>query len=75
MVEGLDRDKALNLHLAIMSRFYDTLSNSYHTYSYSTNYIWNYDEAGLQYVRNYNIQVIARRGSRNVPKIIPKSRE
>ena len=71
MVEGLDRDKSLNLRLAIMSKFYDTLSNSYHRHSYSTNHICNYNEARLQYGRNYNIRVIARRGGRNVPKIMP----
>ncbi|KAH9325368.1 hypothetical protein KI387_005546 [Taxus chinensis] len=42
--EGLDRDRALNLHPAIAGR-------------------------------NCGVRAIAKRGSRNVPKVIPKSRE
>ena len=42
--EGLDRDRALNLHPSIVSKFYDTLSNSYWKHAYSLDHIWNCDE-------------------------------
>jgi hypothetical protein len=64
ITKGLDRDKALNCFLAIVSKFYDTLSNAYQKHSYSSDHIWNSDETKLQVGRNCGIQVIARRGSR-----------
>ncbi|KAH9291763.1 hypothetical protein KI387_043047 [Taxus chinensis] len=73
--EGLDRDRALNLRPAIVTKFYDNLAKSYGTYSYGAHKIWNCDETGLQAGRNCGVRVIAKRGSRNVPKVIPKSRE
>ena len=74
-MEGLDRDIALNLWVAIVSRFYDTLSNFYHRNSYSAYHIWKCDEIGLQVVRNCGMQVITRRGIKIVPNFFPKSRE
>lgn len=38
-------------------------------------HISNYDETGLQARRNCGMWVISKRGSRNVPKILLKSRE
>ena len=73
--EGLDRDRALNLRPSIVSKFYDTLSNAYQKHSYSPNHIWNCDETGLQAGKNCGMRVIAKRGSKNVPKILPKGRE
>ncbi|KAH9288467.1 hypothetical protein KI387_032584 [Taxus chinensis] len=73
--EGLDRDRALNLRPAIVTKFYDNLAKSYGTYSYGAHKIWNCDETGLQAGRNCGVRVIAKRVSRNVPKVIPKSRE
>jgi len=55
--------------------FYDTLSSVYDKHSYRAYHIWNYDETGLQAGRNCCMWVIAKRGSENVPKILPKSRE
>ena len=73
--EGLDRDRALNLRPAVVQKFYDTLSSAYDKHYYGADHIWNCDEIGLQAGRNCGMQVIAKRGSRNVPKILPKSRE
>lgn len=58
-----------------MSKFYDTLSCAYEKHNYAPDHIWNYDETGLQEGRNCGMRVIAKRGTRNVPKIFPKSRE
>ena len=73
--EGLDRDRVLNLCPAIFSKYYNTLSAAYDQHSYAPNHIWNCDETCLQAGRNCGMQVISKRGSRNVPKIFPKSRE
>lgn len=73
--KGLDRDRALNLCPTIMSKFYDTLSNAYQVHAYSLDHIWNCDETRLQVGKNCGMQVLAKRGRENVPKIIPKSRE
>lgn len=74
-VEGLDRDKALNFRPAVVQKFYDTLSSAYDKHSYGVDHIWNYDETCLQAGRNCGMWVIAKRGSQNVPNILPKSRE
>ena len=37
--------------------------------------IWNCDETGVQAGRNCGMKVIAKRGSRSVPYVFPKSRE
>ena len=58
-----------------MSKFYDTLSSAYEKHNYAPDHIWNCDETGLQAGRNCGMRVIAKRGSRNVPNIFPKSRE
>ena len=73
--EGLDRDRELNLCPAIVCTFYDTLSSAYDKHSYGADHIWNCDETGLHAGRNCGMWVISKRGSRNVPKILPKSRE
>lgn len=73
--EGLGRDKALNLHPAIVSKFYNTLFVAYEQHSYATDHIWNCDETSLQAGNNCGMQVISKRGSRNVPNILPKSRK
>ena len=58
-----------------MSKFYDTLSNAYQKHSYSPNHIWNCDETRLQAGKNCGMRVIAKRGSKNVHKILSKGRE
>jgi hypothetical protein len=58
-----------------VTKFYNTLSNAYEKHSYTPKHIWNCDETSLQVGRNCGMRVIAKRGSRNVPKILPKSRE
>ena len=72
--KSLDRDRDLNLRPTVVSKFYDTLSNAYQKLSYSLDHIWNCDETRLRARRNCGMWVIARRGSKNVPKILPKSR-
>ena len=47
IVEGLDRDRALNLHPIVVCKFYDTLSSAYDKHSYGADHIWNCDETGL----------------------------
>ena len=59
----------------VVSKLYDTLSNAYEKHSYSPNHIWNYDDTSLQVGRNCGMRVISKRGSKNVPKIIPKRKE
>jgi len=73
--EGLDRDKALNLGLAIVSKFYNTLSSAYEQHSHAPDHIWNCDETGLQAGRNCGVRVNSKRGRRNVHNIFPKGRE
>jgi len=46
-IEGIDRDKDLNIHPEVVSRFYETLSSVYEKHSYSPDHIWNCDETGL----------------------------
>jgi len=65
----------LNLRPAVVQKFYDTLSSAYDKHSYGADHIWNCEETGLQAGRNCGMRVIAKRGSRNVPNILPKSRE
>lgn len=47
--EGLDKDKALNIHPIVVSRLYDTLSSAYayEKHSYTPDYIWSCDKTGL----------------------------
>ena len=73
--KGLDRDKDLNLHPAIVSNLYDTFSGAYEKHSYAPNHIWNCDETCLWFGRICGMRVIAKRGSRNMPICFPKSRE
>ena len=73
-MEFLDRGRALNIRPTIVLRCYVTLSNAYRIHSYTLDHIWNYDETRLQDGRNYGIRVITMRGSKNVPKIMPKNR-
>lgn len=75
ITEGLDRDRALHLCPTVVSMFYQTLSNAYEKPSYRPDHIWNCDETGVQAGRNNDMRVISKRGSKNVPKILPKSRE
>ena len=65
----------MNLCLTIVSKLYDTLSNAYKKHSYSMDHIWNCDETRLQGGKNGGMQVIDKRGSKNVPRIMPKCRE
>ena len=58
-----------------MFKFYDTISTMYEKHAYSLDHVWNCDGIGLQERRNCVMQVIAKRGSMNVPKILPKRRE
>ena len=74
-MEVLDRDKVVNLHPTVVSRFYDTLSVVYEKHAYNLDHIWNCDETGLQAGRNCGMQVIAKRRSINVPKILSKRKE
>jgi len=46
-IEGLDRDRALNLCPAVVQKLYDTLSSAYEKHSYGVNHIWNCDETSL----------------------------
>ncbi|KAH9292038.1 hypothetical protein KI387_042776 [Taxus chinensis] len=73
--EGLDKDRAVCLRPSIVSSFYINLSKAYEANPYGPNRIWNCDETGLQAGRNCGMRVLAKRGSRSVPYIIPKSRE
>lgn len=73
--EGIDNDRAINLRPEVVSKFYTTLVAAYDTGSYAPHQIWNYDEIGIQAGRNGSMRVLARRGSRNVSYILPKSRE
>lgn len=68
-------DRYLNLCPTIVSKLYDTLSCPYEKHYYAQNHIWNCDEAGFEVGRNCDMQVIAKRGSKNVPKILHRSRE
>jgi len=68
-------ERALNLRLAIVSKFYNTLFAAYEQHSYAPDHIWNCDEIGLHAGRNCGMRVIAKRGRKNVRKILPKSRE
>lgn len=46
-IEDFDRDRALNLHLVIVSKFYDTFSSAYKKHSNALDHIWNYDKTCL----------------------------
>jgi len=51
-VEGLDRDRALNLRPTVVVAFYDMLSKAYQANPYRPHKIWNCDETGIQEGRN-----------------------
>ena len=75
MTEGFDRDKAINICPVIVTRFYGRLSVVYEKHVDVPDHIWNYDEIGLHVGRNYGMHVVSKRGSINVPKILPKCKE
>ncbi|KAH9291752.1 hypothetical protein KI387_043059, partial [Taxus chinensis] len=72
--EGLERDRAIGLRPEVVSKFYEKLASIYIN-SYGAGKIWNCDETGIQAGRNCGMRVLATKGCRNVPKIIPRSRE
>ncbi|XP_059078002.1 uncharacterized protein LOC131876582 [Cryptomeria japonica] len=73
--EGLDKDQALCLRLAIVSTFYETLSKAYAANPYGPARIWNCAETRVMADRNEAMRVPARKGSWNVSYILSKSHE
>ncbi|XP_059077123.1 uncharacterized protein LOC131876246 [Cryptomeria japonica] len=73
--EGLHKDEALNLRLAIVFSFYEILLKAYSTNPYGSAHLWNYDETGIQAGKNGAMGVLDRRGSMSVSYIIPKKLE
>jgi hypothetical protein len=54
-IKGIDKDKALDLQLAIVTKFYANLSKSCKDHSYGPHKIWNYDESGLHARRDFGM--------------------
>jgi hypothetical protein len=47
----------------------------YNKHNYHVDHIWNNDEIGIQASRQTKVRVLAKHGSQQVYKTIPKSRE
>lgn len=59
----LDKDKELNLKLAIVSTFYIKLSKVYDVNPYQVQIIWNYDEKSIQEGISGVMSSLEKRGS------------
>lgn len=73
--KGLDKDRVVNLRPTIVVAFCDIPSTTYATNPYGPSHFWNCDETGVQIGINRAMRVLAKRGSKSISYIIPKSRE
>ncbi len=71
----MDISRAQVLTLGACNSFYENLQSLYNKHNYLPDHIWNCDETGIHDGRQFNAQMLAKRGSQQVYNTIPKSGE
>jgi len=73
--QDLELKRAQNLCAKSVGSFYDNLQKFYNSHNYEANHIWNCDESGVQAGKVGGGYVIAKKGSKEVHKVILDLRE
>ena len=75
MPQPLDHKRARAVNPESVSEFYSNLATMYNTHHYPPNCVWNIDETSCQVRQSGQAKVFAKRGLKEVHKIVPRERE